>query len=324
MKVSIIGSGVFALANANNLINNGLDVLIWSESKDTIDKVHDKDFQIKSFGKNIINKNFKFTTDMELCLKNSTIIFIMVSVKYLEETLKNISKFYQNNMYICIGSKGIDNKNYCFCHQLVQKYINTRKIAVISGPSFAIDLINNEPIGFSLASKSKDTRLVIKNAIQSKNVKVRETTDILGVEICGSIKNVIAIASGIISGLGYKESTQAFFITESMHDIKELLAAVRGSKNTINSFAGIGDLLLTCTSTKSRNYTFGTILASRNKKKIADFLEKNTVEGYYTIKSIYKLLKKKKIKIPVINIIYNIVENNYDPECLINFLITKK
>lgn len=324
MKVAVIGTGVFSLAITKVLNNNNLDVCMWAESNDTIKKVQEKEFQKKNFGKIVIDNNYKFTTNMEECIKNASIIFILVSVKYLENTLKEIKKYYKNNMYICVGSKGIDEKNNCFCHELVKKYINTKKIAVISGPSFAIDLINDEPIGFSIASKSKNTNAVIKNAMENNNVKLRETNDILGVEICGSIKNVIAIAAGIISGLGYKESTQAFFITESIHDIKELLYAVKGNKKTINSFAGIGDLLLTCTSTKSRNYKFGTILATNDKEKIDKFLRENTVEGYYTIKSIHKLLRRKKIKMPIINLIYNIIENNDNPNKLIDFLITKK
>jgi len=143
-------------------------------------------------------------------------------------------------------------------------------------------------------------------AFKGTNIKLRDTNDLVGVELCGSIKNVIAVAAGILDGLGYLESTRSFLITESLHDIKELIKGLGGNKKTILSFAGVGDLLLTATSTKSRNYSYGVILGKGNFKEAKEYLENTTVEGYYTLKSIYTLLRRKKIKMPVIDIIYNI------------------
>lgn len=142
---------------------------------------------------------------------------------------------------------------------------------------------------------------------------------------CGAIKNVIAIAAGILKGLGYSESTQAFLINESLHDIKHIIYYLGGNPKTILSFAGIGDLMLTCTSTKSRNYSFGYIIGNTNDiKQIKNYLKNNTVEGYYTLDTVYKLLKSKNINIELITTIYNIVYNYESPNSLANLLITKK
>ena len=136
------------------------------------------------------------------------------------------------------------------------------------------------------------------------------------------VKNIIAIASGMIDGMGYPISTQALLITQSLHDIKEIIHALGGSKKTILSFAGFGDILLTCTSEKSRNYTFGKLIGSNSSNDVIEnYKALNTVEGLYTLKSIYKLIKTNNIDIPTINIIYDIVFNNQRIDKLIEHLM---
>ena len=184
-------------------------------------------------------------------------------------------------------------------------------------------MAHNEPVGLSIASKNIKTIKEIKKVLSSDTVKLRTSNDIIGVELCGSVKNVIAIASGILEGLGYNESTRSFLITESLHDIKSLIYGLGGKKKTILSFAGVGDLLLTATSTKSRNYTYGILIGKKNYTMADDYLNNNTVEGYYTLKSIYTLIKRKKIDIPIIKLIYEIIINKKEPDTLSEFLIKK-
>ena len=172
---------------------------------------------------------------------------------------------------------------------------------------------------------SRETELKLKQTLQNKYLKLRTTNDIIGIEICGSIKNVIAIASGMLAGMGYPDSTSCMFITESLNDIKNLIKALGGSNKTILSYAGFGDLLLTCTSTKSRNYSFGKIIGEgKSKEEIDNYINTTTIEGLYTLKSIHKLLKKKKVKMPIINLIYDIIFKNTDPQELTKFLIEKE
>ena len=156
-------------------------------------------------------------------------------------------------------------------------------------------------------------------------VKLRPTDDIVGTELCGAIKNVIAIASGMITGMGYPDSTSAMLITESLHDIKNLINALGGNKMTILSFAGFEDLLLTCTSIKSRNYTLGKLIGEgKSAKDIEDYINNNTIEGLYTLKSIRKLLNNKNIEMPIIDLIYDIIINKKEPSNLAKFLIEKE
>ena len=155
-------------------------------------------------------------------------------------------------------------------------------------------------------------------------IPLRENNDMIGIEICGSIKNVIALAAGMLAGLKANDTTKAMFLTEATHDMEEILKAFGSDQRTVMSFSGIGDLILTCTSVKSRNYRFGQLIGEGKSRKVIDeYLRETTVEGYYTLESIYQLLKDKQAKIPIIDLIYDIAVNGKDPELLLVFLVFK-
>jgi len=326
MKIAIIGTGLYSLAIASAIAKNKDNkITMWTEDESKIKELKETK-ALKSISEAcVIPQNIKLSNSYQETLEHANLIFIIVSAKYMESVCMEIKSYISPNTPICIGTKGIEQDTCRFVTDVFLNIIKTKNISVISGPSFAIDIFNNEPVALTIASESKKTISIVKQVLQNDKLKLRPSNDIIGVQICGSIKNVIALASGILSGLGYSESTRAFLITESSHDIKELIRCLGGDKRTIMSFAGVGDLLLTCTSTKSRNFSFGKLIGERkSKKEIDEHLKNNTVEGYYTLKSIHKLVKTKKIEMPIIDLIYNIVIKNEDPSLLVEFLINKK
>lgn len=324
MKITIIGTGAYSLAIAYQLSKNkNNSIILWSENikyKNEFQKTH----KIKEIFKDMVfNNNIQITNNYEEALYNCNLIFLITASKYIEQVTQSIKPYYHNTP-ICIASKGIEHNSLNLLSKIVKQILNTNNICVISGPTFAIDLINNQPVALAIAGYNNKTIQIFKDILSNETLKLRKSSDIIGIQLCGSIKNIIAIASGIIKGLGYNESTQAFLINESIHDMKLIISKLGGKKKTILSFAGLGDLLLTCTCTKSRNYTLGYIIGStKDKKQIKKYLENNTVEGYFTTKSIYKIFKNKGMNIPIITLIYNIIFNYQNPNDLINFLITK-
>lgn len=323
MNITIIGLGVYGMAMAHSLSQNKRNkIIIWSESPDNIAKTKGK--PIAPLNNIVLGENVSYTNSYEEALKNAELVFIMSAAKFVGSVSVAMKPYITKNMHFIIGSKGIEQNSCLFVHEVFKNNIKTKNVAVISGGSFAIDIANLEPVGLSIASKSKETIKIAKKAYKDTNVKLRESNDLVGTELCGSIKNVIAIASGILEGLGYKESTRSFLITESLHDIKELIKGLGGNKKSILSFAGVGDLLLTATSEKSRNYSYGILLGSNDFEASKKYLEETTVEGYYTLKSIYTLIRRKKIKMPIIDLIYKIVMNGENPNLLAKFLMDKK
>ena len=325
MKVTILGSGAYGIALALMLNENKCEITMWERFDDKAQELIKTRENKKVLPGVKIPENIKITSDLEESMKNSELIIIAIPAGFVDEVAVIMKYYITIEQHICIASKGIEQDTCLFVDDVVKKYIKTRRIAVISGPSFAIDIAKYVPIGLTLSSKNKQTIKVCKKALENRNLKLRENNDIIGTEICGSIKNVIAIASGMIDGMGLPESTQAMFITESLHDIKELIKALGGDGKTILSFAGFGDLLLTCTSTKSRNFRFGKLIGEKkSKEEINEFINSTTIEGLYTLKSIHKLIKNKKVDIPIIDLIYDIVFNDENPDEIKRFLIKKQ
>jgi len=325
MKIAILGTGAYGLALSLMFYENNCDITMWSKFDEEINMLDKYRCHKKVLPDVKIPKEIKFTTDMKLAIKDAEIIVIAVPAGYIDDISRELKNYIKTNQHICIASKGIEQDTCLFTTDVLEKYIKTKKLAVISGPSFAIDVASKVPIGLSLATKNKKTEEIIIKALQNKHLKLRPTRDILGVEICGAIKNVIALAAGMLDGMNMPESTQAMFITESLHDIKNLIRALGGNKKTVLSFAGFGDLLLTSTSTKSRNFTFGRMIGMKeSKEKINTYMLNTTIEGLYTLKSIYKLINNKKVNMPIIDLIYDIVLNNKNPEYLLEFLINKE
>lgn len=322
-KVGIIGTGAYGLSIALTLLKKVDEVKMWSESQDKVDFLNINRKNSGILPGIEIPDNITFYNDYENVIKDTDIIFIAVTAKFVDSVTKELAKYNLKNKHFCILSKGIEQSTCEFVTDVFKRNIKSKNVAVISGPSFAIDIANNEPVGLTIASKSKQTIDKISKVLSNDKVKLRHSNDLIGVELCGSIKNVIAIAAGILEGLGYSESTRSFLITESLHDIKSLIYGLGGSKKTILSFAGVGDLLLTATSSKSRNYSYGVLVGKKDFDKAEEYVNSTTVEGYYTLKSIHTLIRRKKIDMPIINLIYQIIINHKDPEKLAEFLIKK-
>ena len=325
MKVAILGAGAYGLALAIMFNENNCDIKMWTKFEEEKEKLTKTRVSDKHLPGIVLPKNIKFTCDMEEAVEGVELIVIAIPAAFVDATVQELAKFVNRKQHFCMATKGIEQDTCRFPIAVLKKHIKTRKVAVISGPSFAIDIANKVPIGLSLATINKATERVMYRGLQNNFLKLRTTNDIFGVSMCGAIKNVIAIASGMLDGMNMPESTQAMFITESLNDIKNLIRALGGNDRTVLSFAGFGDLMMTCTSTKSRNFKFGQLIGSgASKKEIDKYANEITVEGLYTLKSIYKLLNKKKVKMPIIDMIHNIILGSESPKTLLKFLNIKE
>lgn len=325
MKISVIGLGVYSLAISKMLAKKDEnEIVIWTENNEKY-KEYKKTKKVASVFDTKLPKNIKISASMEDTLENTNLIYIITASKYVDIVTKQMKPYYNPKIPVCIASKGIEESREELLSNIVKSALKTNNIAVISGPTFAVDILNNEPVALALASKTKKAKEYVLNTLANDTLKLRPSKDMIGIQMCGSIKNVIAIASGILSGLGYSNSTQSFLINESLHDIKDIIKIFGGNPKTILSFAGVGDLMLTCTSTKSRNFSFGVIVGStKDQNKINEYLATHTVEGYNTLEIVYKMLQKKGIEIELITTIYDIVYNGVDANTLATFLVTKK
>ena len=323
MKIAILGTGAYGMAISSILIDNNHSVTMWTKfdtEKDNLLKNRKNEKLLPGF---ILDKDIKITNNLEEAIKDKDLIIIAIPTAYIDDLAKDMEPYINNN-HILIATKGIEQNTGLFVHEILAKHLKTGNYAVISGPSFAKDIIKKKPVGLSLAGTSRQTTSLAHEALSNSYIKLRETNDLIGIEACGAIKNVIALSAGMLEGLDATDSTTAMFLTEATHDMMEILSALSSSRSTVTSFAGLGDLLLTCTSIQSRNYRYGLLIGSNKPKdEIDTYLKNTTVEGYYTLKSIHKLLHDLNVEVPIIDLIYDIIFKNKEPKELLTFLVEK-
>ena len=307
MNITILGSGAFGLALAHSLLINNNNITIWSKFKEETTKL-----------KSIYTK-FKFTNNLEEAIKTN-IIIIAIPIEFIQNTLTEL-KQYNYNGIILIASKGIETKQNKFAYEILKEILPNNQYGILSGGTFAKDMQENSIMGITLATTSPQVIELTKKALKNNTLKLEISNDIIGVSICGAIKNIMAIGFGILDGANYPESSKFLFLTEAILEIKNIIKNLNGNEKTILSYAGIDDIMMTCTSSKSRNYTLGHMIGTNQEQnKIKEYKLTTTIEGLGTTKAFYTLIKEKNIYAPIITTIYNILYNNKDRQELIYYL----
>jgi len=318
MNILIIGAGAYGLALAS-VLNEKNKVVVYSVNKEEINGLSNTYKNELVFPNIELSKKIKFTSNLDEALQNINLIIIAIPTNYIDEITYKLKNKISKQTKICIASKGINKKNNKFAYDIVKENLKSRKIYILSGPSFAIDTIKKENIILTLAGKNTAK---LKEIFPEKYIKIETTNDIIGTEICGTLKNIFAIASGILEGINASESTKAAFLTKIINETKKLIIKFGGNQKTILNACGIGDILLTCTSKNSRNYKLGYLIGIKEEKnKIKEFLNSTTVEGMEALISIKEILNNKKIKNEAIQLIYNIIINNDNPETLLDYIV---
>ena len=197
MKISVIGTGAYGLAIALELAKKKNKISMWTESPKVFEE-YKKNKKISSIFDIAIPSNISITPDMEKVLENTELIYIVTASKYVDSVCDKMKPFYNKSIPICIASKGIEESSEELLSNIVAKKLKTKYIAVISGPTFAIDIINDEPVALAIGSNSLKARSLVINTLANDHLKLRPTKDMIGIQLCGSVKNVIAIAAGIV------------------------------------------------------------------------------------------------------------------------------
>ena len=313
MNITIIGTGAYSMSMAKRLAkNSNNNIILWTEDPKKVKEFNDTK-KIKSvFKDEVFDSKIKITNDYKEALENSNIIFMMTASSFLKNTLESIKPFYKKNIPIIIGTKGIDVESKKFPSELVKSILKTKNIAVIAGPSFAIDILEDKMLALTVATKKRKIFNLMKTIYNDTFSKLERSYDLIGVQLCSTLKNIYAIGSGILSGLGNPSSTNSIYLTKVMKEVGEILYMYDLSEFTLLSLAGFGDITMTCSDEKSRNHTYGEKITSKTKTAATNYLKKTTVEGYNVMEVMYKSLKKRKIKAPLLYTIYEIVFDNKD------------
>ena len=305
-KISVVGSGGWGTANAVLLANNGHDVLLWSYFEDESREL-ENNRENTQFLKGIkIPESVKFTSDISKC--SDADLIVMASPSHaMRAVAKSLSPYVKNGQLILNISKGFDDKSGMRLSEVIYSEIPNSIVASMSGPSHAEEVGIGMPTTNVVAHSDVNIAQYIQDIYMSPTFRVYTTDDIIGLEIGGSLKNIIALAAGICDGLGYGDNTKAALMTRGLVEITRLGIKMGAQEETFSGLTGIGDLIVTCTSMHSRNRRAGILIGKGMSADEAQKEVKMTVEGIRATYSAYELSKKYDVEMPIVETIYKVL-----------------
>ncbi|MGE4594746.1 MAG: NAD(P)H-dependent glycerol-3-phosphate dehydrogenase [Gammaproteobacteria bacterium] len=318
-SLSIIGSGAWGSALAISL----------SEKFDTIYLIAQDDDEVKSLGvqHNALNTpfsdNISITADLSRVTATEAILIAIPSYAF-SEILNKLSHYVLKQHFIAWATKGFDTPNSCFLHETFESALPSHAACVISGPTFAMEIAKKKPSAIVVASRDNATREYWATSIQTKTLRAYTSEDIIGVEVGGSIKNILAIAAGVANGLGFGANTQAAIITRGLAEMTRLGVALGADKSTFQGLSGMGDLVLTCSDDLSRNRRFGKELAKNATIDEALANVGGTVEGYNSLQLILSMAHTKGIEMPICEQVLAVTEGEISPTNAVTELMLRK
>ena len=319
MKIGIIGGGVWGSAIAKLLSNNKVCIIARDSKIVTSINEHRFNPRLKYA---VFNENVSATVDLNEA-NNMDYLFVTLPSQKIRDVLSKVD-LSNKNQEIIIASKGIEIESCSFLSDVVQEITKNENINILSGPCFSEEVSQNLPTAVTFASQRKKTFENINTLFHNKNFRVYYSDDLIGCQIGGALKNIYAIAAGITLGLNLGENAKSALITRSFVEITRFGEAMGAKKETIFGLSGLGDLMLTCSSLKSRNTKFGQLISSTNSPDIEDILKSQQItEGYYTVKAVKNIADDKKIEMPIMNAIYNILYNQHNIKDVINNLLER-
>ena len=320
-KVSVFGAGAWGSTLAQVLCDAGNEVLLWGRKEDVINEINTKHTNSKYIGGNILPSEIRATTDLDEAFAFSKIYVLAIPSQQLRATLELWKPQFSDDCLIVSTLKGIEISTQLRMTEVLEEVIGKHRVALITGPNLADELILRQPAGAVAAATNQAISEEVRDLFRTPYYRVYTSVDLLGCELAGAIKNVIALAVGISIGMGYGENTQAMLITRGLNEVARLCAAHGADPLSAAGLAGMGDLVATCGSPLSRNRTFGELLGSTGSMESALGQWAKTVEGVASSGAIVEIAHRVGVEVPVIESVADIVNGSLTPEAALQRLM---
>lgn len=298
-NISVIGSGSWGIALAALLEKNKHNVTVWSASKQKIAMLKEK-HEIPNLPGVVLGQGVLFSADDSASVRGQDLIVMSVASSYTREIAHRLSSLVASGQKILNVAKGIEANTLMTMSQIIEEEIPLADVAVMSGPSHAEEVGRGVPTTIVVGAKSKSTAEYIRGLFMNEVFRVYISPDVLGMELGGSLKNVVALAAGIADGLGYGDNTKAALITRGITEIARLGTAMGGKFETFCGLTGIGDLIVTCASMHSRNRRAGILIGQGKSYEEAMAEVGMAVEGVHSARAAMELARKYKVQLPII------------------------
>ena len=327
MNISIIGAGSWGTALANLLVKNSHEVLVYDVDETIIEEINTKHTNFSKLKDGVLEEGVVATNDLNAVLDFSNIIILSVPTKVLRIVLNNIKKIITSKKIFVNTSKGIEPDTCLRISEVVAEVLTDEYLeafVALTGPSHAEEVILSLPTLVTSVSDNIEAAKLIQTIFSNDfNFRVYTSTDLLGAELGGALKNIYAIASGMLTGVGYGDNARAALITRALVEMQRLALSLGASEKTLLGLSGVGDLIVTTTSHHSRNFQAGYAIAKGKNLKEAVSSIPMVVEGARTTLSAYQMARKQKVETPIIDAVYAVIYEEKDVSETINNLMKR-
>lgn len=323
INVGVLGAGSWGSALAILLDGNGHQVTLWSPFPSRAEWLKKTRDLSDTLPETTLNENIKVTDSLEEVCNNQDLLVFAVASPYIRSTANNVKPYLKDKQLIVNVSKGIEEETLFTLSDILNGVLPNGEIAVLSGPSHAEEVSKSLPTTCVVGAKNKKDATFIQDVFMNERFRVYTSQDIVGIELGGSLKNVIALAAGIADGLGFGDNTKAALMTRGIAEISRLGLAMGGKLETFAGLSGIGDLIVTCTSKHSRNRSAGSLIGQGYSKDEAMKEVNQVVEGVNSAKAALTLAKKFDVEMPIVEQVNLVLFENKNPKEAVDDLLLR-
>lgn len=321
-KIGIIGAGAWGTALAQSLANAGKDVLVWAREPEVVAAINNQHENTLFLPGQPLNPSIRATDSLSHTAECDTLL-IVTPAQHVRATLQSLKADIAEGKPIVICAKGIELKTGHLLSQVALEEVPNATIAILGGPTFASEIVRGLPSAVTISAKDKDVAQEIRDGLVSKTLRPYITDDLIGAQLGGAVKNVIAIAAGIIYGRGLGESARAALVTRGLAEMARLASAMGAKKETLMGMCGIGDLMLTCSSMQSRNYSFGIALGEGKTMEEILGTRKAVTEGVSTAKALMVMAKKHAVDMPISEAVHKCLNEGMAIDDAIDYMLER-
>ena len=324
MKITLCGGGSWGTAIARLLSNKGHELNFYIRNKEVIEDIRKNKENTKYLPGAKFEKEINLTNNLDSVLEDIEVFIIAVPTSSIREVLTSIKDKISKDVIIVNLSKGIEVESLDRISEISSQILKDNPFVVLSGPSHAEEVGKDIPTTLVASSENLKVAQTIQHEFSTPIFRIYTNPDLVGVEMGGALKNIIALAAGMNDGLAYGDNSKAALMTRGIYEMSKLGISLGANPHTFNGLSGIGDLIVTCTSMHSRNRRAGILIGEGKSMEEACNEVGQVVEGVKTVKSAYKLAKLKNIEMPITNALYKVLYEGYDPNKAVYELMTRE
>jgi glycerol-3-phosphate dehydrogenase (NAD(P)+) len=320
-KISVIGGGSFGTVIANISAENGYDVSFWMRNKSQAEQLNLTRENSQYLPDYLLNETIVATSDMAAAVKDSGLIFVAVPSSSFRQVVRDMVPYIPEDAILVSTTKGIESGSFDMMTRILNQEAPKAKVGVLSGPNLAMEIAKKDLTGTVIASPDEEVRKLVKNALKSKYFRVYANNDMFGVELGGSLKNIYAIIAGIAAALGMGHNTNSMLVTRALTEMARFGKELGADPMTFLGLAGVGDLIVTCSTPLSRNYRIGFALGKGTPLEEAVAELGQVAEGVNTVKLVQEKAEELGVYMPLASGLYRIVYENDSLENIISSLM---